>query len=878
MIPHSRRISRSLGIVVVLGVLAFTLILVYLWAGFRLGSLNPLTSVTHQKVEESLSHVLGQKVEIGRISDFSFNHVVLENITTGEYLPEKDRSRTPISFHIPRVVISIDLWRYLWNGRKISSVSIHLHRPEVKLVDAGGLSDPINIAKGLSADLAELQLQIEISSGKFVYTNGGLEQDIVVEPIGGTLEICKHYSGHSAGRQIKIVSLEMGQGQRSLGLDGSITLEDSGSGQTKVGMAFSRVRYGRIPLGKVTGQMEYEHGGFRFKDIRGDILGSTITGYGVAAGGQRQAYDFQLDVRGIKPAGIAILTKAWEFDIPSVATELLSGLQASVRISSEAGGPRWQAAWQTRWQGNDIGGKAELNPDGIYRVEGQCRGVSLQDLFRQLPSSRQEISIDGIADLSVSIEGAWGQQPQSTLHGHFQALRVNGISLGQAQLSGELSGKQFVINEAEWDTGHATIDLGGNIKWNQEWDLWMKTPKLDVQRLPWLSGVASEMTGTVAVSGAWRGPWGQPTWKADLRGENLTWLIPGLPDAVTIPRVKAEMLGSRVDFTNLVLHYGGGIMTVDGTVLLESPENPSFDLTGNVDGIRYESEAFAGKLSGEISLQGPWPRPLLRGQLYLHQGRLDITRLGKTTPTAMDIPLAVDLGIDDGLAVTGVGLLDIMAEGALHIGGSTGALQVRGRMDVARGQIVYLGTPFQVVRGWAAFGPYEELIPDVYLEGVGEVKGVPVTLVLQGPGTDLEPRLQSEQDFSESELLAMLSIPEKITTALDDGLGRVFRREIGQLLKGQLRLHLLGGLERRLQEALDLDELQVEPGLSDGRVRLELGKYIAKDVFVAYTQTVYPYWENEWHLDYKLDHGLRMTTTWNGDRGYKLGIEMRLEF
>jgi len=49
VIPHSRRISRSLGIVVVLGVLAFTLILVYLWAGFRLGSLNPLTSVTHQK-------------------------------------------------------------------------------------------------------------------------------------------------------------------------------------------------------------------------------------------------------------------------------------------------------------------------------------------------------------------------------------------------------------------------------------------------------------------------------------------------------------------------------------------------------------------------------------------------------------------------------------------------------------------------------------------------------------------------------------------------------------------------------------------------------------------------------------------------------------
>ena len=114
--------------------------------------------------------------------------------------------------------------------------------------------------------------------------------------------------------------------------------------------------------------------------------------------------------------------------------------------------------------------------------------------------------------------------------------------------------------------------------------------------------------------------------------------------------------------------------------------------------------------------------------------------------------------------------------------------------------------------------------------------------------------------------------------ALDDGLGQVFRREMRDLLESQFKLHVLGNLERRLQKALGLDEFQLDPGLSDGEVRLELGKYISKDVFVAFTQTVYPHLGNQWHMDYKLNHGLRLSTTWDGDGDYQVGIEVRLDF
>ncbi|NMB12704.1 MAG: hypothetical protein GX977_10495, partial [Firmicutes bacterium] len=640
----------------------------------------------------------------------------------------------------------------------------------------------------------------------------------------------------------------------------------------------SRISDGRVSLGAMIGRMEADGKSVRLRDIEASLVGGTVTGQGTLALGQDPSYDFQLSIQGIKPAEVAILTRAWQLELPQVAMEILPELRAEIRVFSGAAGSQWEADWQTRWQGRELLGEAALGPDGKYRVEGQCEGVPLSELLQEILPGWQGAPIGGTVDVTATVLGSWGQGLESRAKAYVQGLMIDGISLGQVQIEGRLDGKQFVISQAKWDADGVSAELGGSIGWGEAWDLWIETPQLEVQRLPWLSKLIQDLEGTVAISGTWQGPWGQPMLRAQLSGKNVKWAASGLPNALVMPRVRANLEGSRIELTPFDLHYGDGIMTVAGTILLEELDHPLLDLKGTVKGVGYDSGPFAGRLSGEIALAGRWPTPLLAGQLRLHQGRLDLARLGQTSVPVVDIPLAVDVEIDDSLQVTGAGLVDIVAGGVLHIGGSVNTPQVRGRIDVVRGQAVYFGTPFQVVRGWAEFRPYQGLIPNIYLEGSGEVKGLPVTLLLQGPGTNMEPTLQSEQGFLESELLAMLNIPEKVNTVLDDGLSQVFQREMRELLAGQFRLHVLGGLERRLQDALGLDELELEPGLSDGQVRLELGKYVAKDVFVAYTQTVYPQWENQWHLDYKINHRLRLSTTWNGDGGYKLGIEMKLDF
>ncbi|NMB47011.1 MAG: hypothetical protein GX998_11465 [Firmicutes bacterium] len=882
MISHGHGIARVT--VLAVGILAALLLITYIRAGHNLSNLEPLAGATLQKVEAFLSQAVGQQVQVEKVSGFSIKGLVLEDISSGDYLAETGKAATGLSFHIPRAVIQVNLWRYLWD-REISSILVHLDQPDIKMDGIPHLPSSGGDRQPHPQGLSELQIQVVIHEGSFVYTDTVFDEAIMLESINGKLKIGRDNDTQPGTQQIYIEPLECSWGANRLRLQGRLSTEDdatrranvdlvlttgdksrisiegsvhrgrflagdlsltieqlqlrelmtwaniwspflerrfvdkqreatgpvkSGSGimvdhllengserplngilaghwrlygqmdspQAEGVFSLSSLDWGQVSLGDIIGRMEATGKQIRIDDLQGSFLGGSLTGSGIATGGQEPAYDFRLALHGIKPGIIAILTKAWQWELPAMVMELLPDLQTEVRISSESTLPKLEAVWQTCWQGNEISGTAWLNTDGTYRVQGECQDIPLAELFRQV--------------------------------------------------------------SPDWPT------------------------------VP--------TAGTIDVTGAIYGVWGQSEWSAQLNGKDVVWLIPGIPTAIVIPQVRGQFQDSRIDLTPFDLSCGSGTITVGGTVLLEQLDRPYLDLNAQVKELRYDAGPFTGMLSGELSWVGAWPQPLLTGRLSLQKGRLDLAKLGPMTTPMVDLPVDVDVEIEESLAVTGTGLLDVAVEGSLQINGTTSHPQARGHANVVRGQLVYFGTPFRVVRGWAEFRPYQDLIPDIYLEGCGEIQDLVVTLILRGPGNNMQATLHSEQGLSERELLAMLSIPEKVNTALDGRLGQLFQQEMHQLLKSQLKLYVLGGLEEHLQEALGLDELQLEPGLGDEPVGLEFGKYITQDVFVAYTQTVYPHWENEWHMDYRLNQGLRLSTTWSGDGEYKLGIELKLDF
>ncbi|NLY51932.1 MAG: hypothetical protein GX063_03385 [Firmicutes bacterium] len=640
----------------------------------------------------------------------------------------------------------------------------------------------------------------------------------------------------------------------------------------------SQVSYGNISLGWLEGLMTFEGRNLRAYNLQGSILGSSITGQGMAAVGPEMDYDVHLTISRIKPAEAAMLTKVWELKLPAAASRVLEDLEAKIHLHPGEDGSQFQADWQAAWQGEVVLGTVSFSPDGTYRASARLEIGSLADFAQHFPWSYRGRTLTGKLSAAANIRGVLGQEPESGIEVHLQELVLDSYSLGEGDIYGTYQKNRLVVTRGKWETSFAAATIQGGY-----FD--PSTGSFGVE-LELTDGEAGQLAGAFGweadepLDGIVQGNVRLFGRIGDLQGEGTFALTGGRLGAIAFSgKAHVALRDKELQVSSLVLEQaGGGVITGEGTVSLENFHHPVLDLTGEVSELTYSSGPFAGKLSGDISLAGIWPQPLFSGRLSLQQGSFDLGKLGQTGTLAFELPLAVDVEIDDSLKVTGIGMLDLTAVGGLHIGGSTKAPILRGRIEAERGQVVYLGTPFKVVKGWADFRPYQGLIPDVYLEGLGEVKGTPVTLILQGPGDNMEPSLRSEEGFSQDELLSMLGIPAAVNMVLDDGLGKAIQREMGRLLGGQLELHVLGNLERHLQAALGLDELKLEPGLSDGRVGLELGKYISDGIFLAYTQTVYPHWENRWHVDYRLSDKMRVSTSWDGDGEYRLGLEMRIAF
>ena len=147
-----------------------------------------------------------------------------------------------------------------------------------------------------------------------------------------------------------------------------------------------------------------------------------------------------------------------------------------------------------------------------------------------------------------------------------------------------------------------------------------------------------------------------PIWSATFSGKDVSWVATGVPDNITIPRVDGEMLGYSIELFPFDLRYGSGIVTVAGTILLEDPTRPLLDLQGTAKGIGYDGVPWPGNYLVRVSLTGKWPAPDLAGQLRLYQEiRSCQARPGKCPALALDIPLSLELEIDEVLLLLVLG-------------------------------------------------------------------------------------------------------------------------------------------------------------------------------------------------------------------------------
>jgi autotransporter translocation and assembly factor TamB len=131
-----------------------------------------------------------------------------------------------------------------------------------------------------------------------------------------------------------------------------------------------------------------------------------------------------------------------------------------------------------------------------------------------------------------------------------------------------------------------------------------------------------------------------------------------------------------------------------------------------------------------------------------------------------------------------------------------------------------------------------------------------VFLTLQGRISSFTPQIYSTPPMSEGDLLALLTLGRDLNTAMHSDSKELFETEILEGLKNSYISALIGST---ISTALNLDELFLSSlfDRTSGKSRafIRVGKYIGKNIFMAYEGTMEQGQDESYIFEYRLPKG-----------------------
>lgn len=332
--------------------------------------------------------------------------------------------------------------------------------------------------------------------------------------------------------------------------------------------------------------------------------------------------------------------------------------------------------------------------------------------------------------------------------------------------------------------------------------------------------------------------------------------IAGAEVAMREPRIVISELngtialdGKRIVFDSLTGSANGGILTLDGGLLLDGFTPTSGGLTAQIQraaieypqGLQSEADALvtlqpnpAGwTLTGDIRIErSAYTEPIsLPSLIAARRSRAPVAGGDDTWGEQLRLNLFVftqqDLRLDNNY-----GRLE--AGAALRVAGTVADPALSGRVTLREGGEVYLaGNTFHLSRGSISFTNPNRIVPEFDVELRTLVAGTDLALTLEGPLDRLETEVRSSNpDIDSREAMAML-----------------FGGFQGEDAVALLSAELLGATGRaigldtlRVERGFDNDEFRADPGLiateTDPSTRLTVSKRLRPDVELILSQSL----------------------------------------
>ncbi|GAA0560505.1 translocation/assembly module TamB domain-containing protein [Rhizomicrobium electricum] len=375
-----------------------------------------------------------------------------------------------------------------------------------------------------------------------------------------------------------------------------------------------------------------------------------------------------------------------------------------------------------------------------------------------------------------------------------------------------------------------------------------------------LSGLASvgqNVRGKIVLNVAVTGTSSKPNvvGQATLTGGKIQDYTRGLN--LTDIEAVADAQGSAIRLTKFTAKAGPGTVNGSGTVDLAAKGMP-VDIAFKASNARpITSDLFTANLDSDLKLQGHLSDGMtLSGTLRILNGNINIpekfpqevatlnVRRSRSSgppappPKTTRITLDLTLRSPGQIFVRGRGL-EAEFQGALKIGGTTGAPQVLGALEMRRGTFSLAGANLTFTSGTISFNGQalrSRIDPGLDLVAQQESGGITATLKITGTASQPKIALSSTPSMPQDEILAQLLFQQSSKSLSAMQLASV--AQAAATLSGGG-----GGIDPvgTIRKSLGLDRLAVgsnsQSGASGlGATSIEAGKYVLRNVYIGAQQ------------------------------------------
>jgi hypothetical protein len=475
------------------------------------------------------------------------------------------------------------------------------------------------------------------------------------------------------------------------------------------------------------------------------------------------------------------------------------------------------------------------NYDGSISMSARLYG-DMQDLKLKADA--------GIDDFVIA--GRKIPEVRARIEGDKSAITVEDARIKLPASSFNLKGK---VNLAE---GYRPINL----------NMRLFVPESPLTDLPeYLPDIFREASGTIKADLNLTGRPSNPQIAGDLSIKADTLSFSNMRKPLTKVDFAMSTHDMIVNIDTLEAHLGRGKLSGRGQVdFRDSLGSISANISGEKLDLSFMNLEVNGA-SASIDITGDLYNPVINGKILVPRGKFNLTtdvfsRKRKFDLFFDSLAYHFDIEVPRNFWVRS-SFLNAEMRGKFALTGDLEDVKIDGGISCVQGNLYFQQRRFRIDTGEIRFGGVENSFdPHIFVKSEGQIQSTRIFLTLQGRVSSFTPRIYSSPPMAESDLLAMLTLGRDLSSAMQSDTRDLFENEILDGLKNSYISALIGST---ISSALNLDELFLSSlfDRSSGKSRsfIRVGKYIGRNIFMAYEGTMDETEEETYIFEYRLPRG-----------------------